>query len=94
MIEKEPRMEFKDIFAMLFFFVGFLLLLVALHIIVINTTGNNNTVMYGVFLIALNIFRALLTLAGVLIIIHFLRWLAWAASTPAWLKAKQRKGLK
>lgn len=90
MITKEPRMEYKDVFAALFFSIGVILFLVTIHLLRINSDGYTFEVLNTTFVISLSIFSGLGIIAIAFVMIHLLKWLVWSATTPKWLK-EQRK---
>lgn len=90
MIKQQPRVRFADIFAALFFFLGYLMFLIVLHVLTINAEGNTQDMLNTTFIIALRVFETLLIFAMVGVVIHFLRYMVWQISTPKWLKEKMK----
>ena len=88
MITQAPRIKITDIFAAFFIFLGLILFLTVLHLLTIEVTGNVKSVMNTIFIIFLNVFITLAILAGAFVIIHFLKYLVWMATTPKWLRKK------
>lgn len=91
MITKQPKIDYKDVFAGLFFAFGYILFLVVLHILTIESVGNTASVLTTTFTVALRIFEVIGLFAIVFIIIHLLKWLVWTTTTPAWMKDKVNK---
>lgn len=90
MIKKEPRMEYKDVFAAFFVIIGYLLFLVIVHLMRLSTSGYIHDNLNTIFLIMLRTLYGILILGISFLIIHFLKWLVWTTTTPKWLKDQQR----
>lgn len=91
-IDKQPKLDIGAIFVGFFMYICYLLFLTLLHIVAIGSTGELSSVLNSTFIIMLNTYYGLLVLGGVLMVIHFLRYLVWQATTPAWIKQKQKGG--
>lgn len=89
-IKKEPELDWQKVIAGGLIYLGFLLFLVALHIVAINTDGDTQSVMNTVFLVFLSIYMTAIFFGLGGLIIQFLRWLTWIATTPKWLRKKGR----
>jgi len=85
---QKPRLDIKDIFAALLISLGLILFLVNLHIMAIETEGNISSVMTTTFIILLRVSMSIIIFAMAFLIIQFLKYLAWQAMTPAWMKKK------
>ena len=90
-IKKEPRLEFTDLIAALFIYLGFILFLICLHLLSINTRGYTSDVLSTTFTIFLSVFIGLFIFGIVGIITQLLRWLTWSIKTPKWKKKKVKK---
>ena len=91
MIEQEPRIRWLDAVAGGCIYLGFLLFLVVLHILTINSTGDTSTVMNGVFTAFIGVFIAITIFSMIGIVVHFMKWITWTVSMPAWKKDMSRK---
>lgn len=87
---KEPRMEWVDIIAAGFIYLGFLLFLVALHLLTVSAVGNINSVLNKVFIVFVTIYSISVTFGLIGFFAQLLRWITWQVITPAWQKKKQR----
>lgn len=88
---KEPRMEWVDVIAAGFIYLGFLLFLVALHLLVINSVGNTQSVLNKIFIVFVTIYSTAVVFGMIGLIVQLLRWVAWQVITPAWEKKRQRE---
>jgi hypothetical protein len=88
---KEPRIDFKDLFAALFFSIGLIIILTILHLLRIGTVGYTYEVINTIFNVFLTTFIGLGFIAVSFLIIHLLKWLVWTTTTPNWLKCKNEK---
>jgi len=91
MIRNQPRLRISDIFAGLFFFIGFLLFIILLHIMAINAEGNTKDVLNTTFIVMLRIWETLLIFSGVGILIHLIRYMVWQTTTPHWVKEDMKR---
>jgi len=89
--KQEPRMEWLDVVAAGFIYLGFLLFLVAFHIITINSEGDINTVLNYTFMSFVTIYTITIIFGFVGVLIQLFRWATWQIDTPQWKKDEMKK---
>lgn len=88
---KEPRMEWVDIIAAAFIYLGFLMFLIALHLLTISTVGNVSSVLNTVFKVFVTIYSTTVIFGLIGLFVQLMRWVTWQVITPAWQKKKERE---
>lgn len=87
---KEPRIEYSDIFSIALAYLGFILFLVALHLLTINALGYTRDILNTTFIVFTVFFIAALIFGLVGAIGHILHWLSWSVSVADWKKKEGR----
>ena len=92
MLKEKPRIRVADLIAVFFILLAMLIFVVILFVLSINSTGNTYEILNTMFIVFLRIYEGILVFAGVAIVIHLLRVLAWYVITPKWLQKKYNGG--
>ena len=87
----KPQLDFKDIFAALFVFIGYLLFLSALHILSIETDSPVSDVLVTIFTWAVNILWLFIVMALSFTTIFLLKSLVYFVTVPKWKKERIKR---
>lgn len=87
MIKKEPKLSINAVIGGLLVYLGYLLFLICIHITTLLTQNTETKAMLTTtFTVFLSFYVTLIVFGFAAVIIQFLRWLTYHATTPAWKK--------